>query len=223
MSDLRSGMVGAVENDSLARECTSFVAQVIVLSPPKAGMISPGCVLWVQCHTGQVLEKLPPCLHAGDAAVVRLRPQAPLCVEPFSEYPPLGRFSVIDQKATVAAGVVQEVEFAPFASSPKSRKHYKQQERSKDKQVASQLRHGSKAKSKSGERAVVAFCADERPPPLGKPSSDEQEDSGEEYPNLVPLFGDVGEAKKGTPLGLRTAASLSPFATFGSVAMRRGV
>ncbi|CAK0879029.1 unnamed protein product, partial [Prorocentrum cordatum] len=62
-------------------------------------------------RTGKVLMQAPPALRAGDAAVVRLRPLAPLCVEPFSEYPPLGRFSVNDQKVTVALGVVQQVEY----------------------------------------------------------------------------------------------------------------
>lgn len=130
MKDLRRGMVAAAADDNPASECSSFLAQVIILSPPRAGEIAAGCVLWVECHTarvscvfeellsrtdrrtGQVLEMKPETLHAGDAAVVRLRPQAPMCVEVFSEYPPLGRFAVRDQKTTVAVGVVQEVEHA---------------------------------------------------------------------------------------------------------------
>jgi len=125
---LRAGMVGAmIEEDCPARECSSFVAQVIVLAAPKSGEITPDSVLWVQCHmaqvpcafedlvsrtdrcTGQVLEMKPSCLRPGDAAVVRLRPHAPLCVEAFADFPPLGRFSVVDQKITVAVGVVQQV------------------------------------------------------------------------------------------------------------------
>mmetsp|Transcript_110126 Transcript_110126/g.322193 ORF Transcript_110126/g.322193 Transcript_110126/m.322193 type:complete len:565 (+) Transcript_110126:180-1874(+) len=130
MKDLRHGMVASAADDSPACECSSFLAQVIILSPPRAGEISAGCVLWVECHTarvscvfeellsrtdrrtGQVLEMKPETLHAGDAAVVRLRPEAPMCVEPFSEYPPLGRFAVRDQKTTVAVGVVQQVDRA---------------------------------------------------------------------------------------------------------------
>jgi len=132
MKELRRGMVASAADDSPACECLSFLAQVIILSPPRAGEVGAGCVLWVECHTarvpcvfeellsrtdrrtGQVLEMRPETLHAGDAAVVRLRPQAPMCVEPFSEYPPLGRFAVRDQKTTVAVGVVQQVEHAPL-------------------------------------------------------------------------------------------------------------
>ena len=33
-----------------------------------------------------------------------------MCVESFSEYPPLGRFAVRDMKRTVAVGVIKEVE-----------------------------------------------------------------------------------------------------------------
>ena len=35
-----------------------------------------------------------------------------MCVEAFSEYPPLGRFAVRDMKQTVAVGVIKEVEKA---------------------------------------------------------------------------------------------------------------
>jgi len=33
-----------------------------------------------------------------------------MCVEVFSEYPPLGRFAVRDMKQTVAVGVIKGVE-----------------------------------------------------------------------------------------------------------------
>lgn len=136
MKELRRGMVGSAADDNPAIGCSSFLAQVIVL-PPSEGRertsreIAKGCTLWVECHTaqvpcefeelvsrtdrrtGQVLETNPATLHAGDAAVVRLRPETPFCVEAFSEYPPLGRFAVRDQKATVAVGVVQQVDPVP--------------------------------------------------------------------------------------------------------------
>ena len=37
-------------------------------------------------------------------------PTKPLCVESFTEYPPLGRFAVRDMRQTVAVGVIKEVE-----------------------------------------------------------------------------------------------------------------
>ena len=36
-------------------------------------------------------------------------PQKPMCVEAFSEYPPLGRFAVRDMRQTVAVGVIKSV------------------------------------------------------------------------------------------------------------------
>ena len=53
---------------------------------------------------------MPKCVKSGDAAIVTLVPSKPMCVESFSEYPPLGRFAVRDMKQTVAVGVIKSVE-----------------------------------------------------------------------------------------------------------------
>ena len=37
-------------------------------------------------------------------------PSKPMCVEPFTQYPPLGRFAVRDMRQTVAVGVIKAVE-----------------------------------------------------------------------------------------------------------------
>uniref|UniRef100_A0A3Q4MYR8 GTP-eEF1A C-terminal domain-containing protein n=2 Tax=Percomorphaceae TaxID=1489872 RepID=A0A3Q4MYR8_NEOBR len=37
-------------------------------------------------------------------------PGKPMCVESFSQYPPLGRFAVRDMRQTVAVGVIKSVE-----------------------------------------------------------------------------------------------------------------
>jgi len=37
-------------------------------------------------------------------------PTRPMCVEAFSEYPPLGRFAVRDMRQTVAVGVIKAVD-----------------------------------------------------------------------------------------------------------------
>jgi elongation factor 1-alpha len=42
--------------------------------------------------------------------MVKLVPSKSMCVEVFSEYPPLGRFAVRDMKQTVAVGVIKAVE-----------------------------------------------------------------------------------------------------------------
>merc|ERR1719440_678643 len=134
-------MVGSAVDESPASEGATFLARVIVL-PDRVGRerssreIAKDCTLWVECHTtqvpckfeellsrtdrrtGQVLEVNPTTLRAGDAAMVRLRPEAAFCIEAFSEYPPLGRFAVRDQKTTVAVGVVQQVEPMPEEEKP---------------------------------------------------------------------------------------------------------
>merc|ERR1712222_266605 len=58
-------------------------------------------------RSGQVLEESPVFVKSGDAAIVTMVPTRPMCVEAFSEYPPLGRFAVRDMRQTVAVGVIK--------------------------------------------------------------------------------------------------------------------
>jgi elongation factor 1-alpha len=60
-------------------------------------------------RTGKVIEAEPKAIKSGDAALVRMIPQKPMCIEAFNQYPPLGRFAVRDMKQTVAVGVIKEV------------------------------------------------------------------------------------------------------------------
>ena len=60
-------------------------------------------------RSGKVLEENPKFIKNGDAAIVTLMPTKPLCVESFTEYPPLGRFAVRDMRQTVAVGVIKTV------------------------------------------------------------------------------------------------------------------
>lgn len=64
----------------------------------------------VDRRSGKKLEDNPKCVKSGDAAIVQMVPSKPMCVEAFSEYPPLGRFAVRDMKQTVAVGVIKSVE-----------------------------------------------------------------------------------------------------------------
>lgn len=61
-------------------------------------------------RTGKVTEEAPKSIKNGDAAFVNMVPSKPMCVEPFTEYPPLGRFAVRDMRQTVAVGVIKDVE-----------------------------------------------------------------------------------------------------------------
>jgi elongation factor 1-alpha len=125
VKDIRRGNVcGDAKNDPPA-ETESFNAQVIVLNHP--GQIHAGYAPVLDCHTahiackfaelltkvdrrsGKELEAAPKNVKNGDACIVKLIPSKPLCVETFSEYPPLGRFAVRDMRQTVAVGVIKEV------------------------------------------------------------------------------------------------------------------
>jgi len=125
VKDIKRGMVcGDTKNDP-PMESGDFTAQVIILNHP--GQIHAGYSPVLDCHTahiackfdelikkvdrrsGKELEDAPKMVKSGDAAIIRLVPQKPMCVESFSDYPPLGRFAVRDMRQTVAVGVIKSV------------------------------------------------------------------------------------------------------------------
>jgi len=124
VKDLRRGFVASDSKDSPASGVTDFLAQVIIMNHP--GQISNGYSPVLDCHTahvackfahikekmdrrsGKVLEADPKFIKTGDACIVNLQPTKPLCVESFTEFPPLGRFAVRDMRQTVAVGVIKE-------------------------------------------------------------------------------------------------------------------
>ena len=64
---------------------------------------------------GKATEANPKFIKSGDAGIVELIPSKPMCVEAFSDFPPLGRFAVRDMRQTVAVGVIKSV--TPKAAS----------------------------------------------------------------------------------------------------------
>jgi len=126
VKEIRRGFVAGDSKQDPPKETASFNAQVIVLNHP--GEIRNGYTPVLDCHTahiackfneikekcdrrtGKATEEAPKCIKSGDAAIVNLIPTKPLCVEAFSDYPPLGRFAVRDMRQTVAVGVIKEVQ-----------------------------------------------------------------------------------------------------------------
>jgi len=126
VKELRRGFVASDSKNSPAKEAASFKAQVIILNHP--GQIGAGYAPVLDCHTahiackfaelvekidrrtGKALEEAPKFVKSGDAAIVKMIPMKPMCVESFAEFPPLGRFAVRDMRQTVAVGVIKEVE-----------------------------------------------------------------------------------------------------------------
>jgi len=56
-----------------------------------------------------LLDDVPMLLKTGDCAMVKIVPTKPMCVEVYSEYPSLGRFTVRDNGRTIAVGVIKDV------------------------------------------------------------------------------------------------------------------
>merc|ERR1711962_1448659 len=125
VKEIRRGNVASDSKNDPAKECKNFNAQVIVLNLP--GTIKNGYAPVMDCHTahiackfeeilkkcdrrsGKELEAFPKSIKNGDAANVEMAPSKPMSVEPFSAYPPLGRFAVRDMRQTVAVGVIKAV------------------------------------------------------------------------------------------------------------------
>jgi len=130
VKDLRRGFVASDSKSNPASGCASFEAQVIIMNHP--GQISNGYSPVLDCHTahvackfadikekmdrrsGKVLEANPKFIKTGDACIVDLVPSKPMCVESFTDFPPLGRFAVRDMRQTVAVGVIKST----IASDP---------------------------------------------------------------------------------------------------------
>jgi elongation factor 1-alpha len=119
----RGDIAGHTSNPpTVAKE---FLGQIIVIHHPTAiaagyspvlhsntGQIScrfKELVAKLDPRTGQIVEKNPSFLKTGDGAIVRFEPIQPMAVEPYKEFPELGRFAVRDMGTTVAAGVVKEI------------------------------------------------------------------------------------------------------------------
>jgi elongation factor 1-alpha len=122
--DIRRGDVaGHLDNPPTVAE--EFTARVFIIWHPSA--ITVGYTPVIHAHTasvaariveivakldprtGQIIEKNPQFLKAGDAAIVRFKPIKPMVIEKYSEFPQLGRFAMRDMGKTIGIGVVVDV------------------------------------------------------------------------------------------------------------------
>jgi len=122
--DIRRGDVcGPADDPPSVAE--TFQAQLVVMQHPS--VITSGYTPVFHAHTaqvactiesidqkldpstGEVAEENPDFIQSGDAAIVTVRPQKPLSLEPSREIPELGSFAVRDMGQTIAAGKVLDV------------------------------------------------------------------------------------------------------------------
>jgi len=115
----RGSVIGPINNPPTVAE--EFTAQIVILGHPTA--ITPGYTpvfhidtAQMSCTFVELVQKLAPVkednpkfLKTGDAAIVRIKPTQPLCVEVFKDFPQLGRFAIRDMGKTVAAGVITAI------------------------------------------------------------------------------------------------------------------
>ncbi len=123
--DIRRGDVCGPADDPPSVADT-FQAQIVVMQHPS--VITEGYTPVFHAHTaqvactvesldkkidpssGEVAEENPDFIQNGDAAVVTVRPQKPLSIEPSGEIPELGSFAIRDMGQTIAAGKVLSVD-----------------------------------------------------------------------------------------------------------------
>ena len=123
-NDIRRGDV-AGHTDSAPTVAKEFDAQIVVLQHP--GVITVGYTPVFHCHTSQVActflelskklnpatgavdEENPDFLKTGNAAIVKIKPTKPMCLENAKEIPQMGRFAIRDMGQTVAAGLCIEI------------------------------------------------------------------------------------------------------------------
>ena len=123
-NDIRRGDV-AGHADNAPTVAKEFDAQIVVLQHP--GVITVGYTPVFHCHTSQVActflelskklnpatgavdEENPDFLKTGNAAIVKIKPTKPMCLENAKEIPQMGRFAIRDMGQTVAAGLCLNV------------------------------------------------------------------------------------------------------------------
>ncbi|CAF1052689.1 unnamed protein product [Adineta steineri] len=126
VEQLQRGFVCSDLKNDPAGEVTSIIAYIVVLN--HSIRIYQGYSSILCCHTacvpcefvelfkklhrrsGKITELMPKYIKSTEAAIVRIIPRSPICVERFADYPPLGRFFIRDTEQIVAVGIIKEIE-----------------------------------------------------------------------------------------------------------------
>ena len=115
----RGDVLGHVNN--VPTVATEFTAQIVVLNHPTVVTIGYTPVFHIHTAqvactiteitkklnpaTGETVAEKPDFIKNGDAAIVKVKPTHPLCIEKQKDIPQLARFAVRDSGSTVAAGM----------------------------------------------------------------------------------------------------------------------
>ena len=116
---MRGDVLG--KSDNVPSVASEFTAQIVVLNHPTVMTVGYTPVFHIHtaqvaCQiiaiekklnpaTGEVLAENPDFIKNGDAAIVKIKPVQPMCIETQKEIPQLSRFAIRDSGATVAAGM----------------------------------------------------------------------------------------------------------------------
>jgi elongation factor 1-alpha len=125
VKDIARGNVASNTKDKPAKKTIRFMAQVIVLNHNN---ITDNYTPVLDCHTAHIACKFntviceidprsgkvkrmrddkPLVLKKNQACYACMVPTKAMTVEPFSKFPPLGRFAIRDMRRTVAVGVIK--------------------------------------------------------------------------------------------------------------------
>ena len=124
--EIERGMVASSPSNMPVVPAETFTAQIIILQHP--GHLAQGYTPVFFCHTasfpgtwielirkvdpktGVTVEEKPKIVKAGDHVVVKIKPNKPVAVEPYKNFPAFGRFAIRDNRMTIGVGVVLSVE-----------------------------------------------------------------------------------------------------------------
>jgi len=128
LKDIARGNVACNAKDKPGCGVARFLAQVIVLNHK---CISDNYTPVLDCHTAHIACKFNTIVakidqrtgnikegrkdkslkvKKNEACLVCLRPSKAMCVEAFTDFPPLGRFAIRDMRKTVAVGVIKNIQ-----------------------------------------------------------------------------------------------------------------